>query len=176
MIRRPPRSTRVRSSAASDVYKRQISSSKRTACAGSNKALLAFSRRASLAPALTLHRTCANEGLLTAQRPTDGASAPPLLLCAADDFRFLAASVVVKFRRATPVFFCKGGARSNPSNRGDPFLASLRAIMGEGGMDKSAPPAQLHAPPAQRGLFMFGKSFLTPGIHYVTLWSSLERF
>ena len=32
-------------------------------------------------------------------------------------------------------------------------------------MDKSAPPAQLHAPPAQRGLFMFGKSFLTPGIH-----------
>ena len=37
--------------------------------------------------------------------------------------------------------------------------------MGEGGMDKSAPPAQLHAPPAQRGLFMFGKSFLTPGIH-----------
>ena len=66
---------------------------------------------------------------------TDGARAPPLLLCAADDFRFLAASVVVKFRRATPVFFCKGGARSNPSNRGDPFLASLRAIMGEGGMD-----------------------------------------
>ena len=37
--------------------------------------------------------------------------------------------------------------------------------MGEGGMDKSAPPAQLHAPPAQRGLFMFGKSFTTPGIH-----------
>mgnify|MGYP007128794054 FL=1 len=32
-------------------------------------------------------------------------------------------------------------------------------------MDKSAPPAQLHAPPAQRGLFMFGKSFPTPGIH-----------
>ena len=32
-------------------------------------------------------------------------------------------------------------------------------------MDKSAPPAQLHAPPAQRGLFMFGKSFTTPGIH-----------
>ncbi|WP_460379505.1 hypothetical protein, partial [Staphylococcus aureus] len=28
MIRRPPRSTRVRSSAASDVYKRQICSSK----------------------------------------------------------------------------------------------------------------------------------------------------
>ena len=39
--------------------------------------------------------------------------------------------------------------------------------MGEGGMDKSAPPAQLHAPPAQRGLFMFGKSFLTPGIHFI---------
>ena len=127
------------------------SSSKRTACAGSNKALLAFSRRASLAPALTLHRTCANEGLLTAQRPTDGASAPPLLLCAADDFRFLAASVVVKFRRATPVFFCKGGARSNPSNRGDPFLASLRAIMGEGGMDKSAPPGAAARPPRRRG-------------------------
>ena len=32
-------------------------------------------------------------------------------------------------------------------------------------MDKSAPPAQLHAPPAQRGLFMFGKSFPKPGIH-----------
>ena len=87
------------------------SSSRRTTCAGSNKALLAFSRRASLAPALTLHRTCANEGLLTAQCPTDGASAPPLLLCAADDFRFLAASVVAKFRRATPVFF----ARAEPA-------------------------------------------------------------
>ena len=40
-------------------------------------------------------------------------------------------------------------------------------------MDKSAPPAQLHAPPAQRGLFMFGKSFPTPGIH--TLVESTRR-
>ena len=39
-------------------------------------------------------------------------------------------------------------------------------------MDKSAPPAQLHAPPAQRGLFMFGKSFLTPGIHLSRLFRS----
>ena len=46
-------------------------------------------------------------------------------------------------------FFCKGGARSNPSNRGDPFLASLRAIMGEGGMDTTTDVAN-NAPPAQR--------------------------
>ena len=104
-----------------------------------------------------------NDRLLTDERPIDGARAPPLLPCAADEFRFLDASV--SDRRSCSLF-CKGAARSNPSNRGDPFLASLRAIMGEGGMDKSAPPpAQLHAPPAQRGLFMFGKSFPTPGIH-----------
>ena len=43
-------------------------------------------------------------------------------------------------------------------------------------MDKSAPPAQLHAPPAQRGLFMFGKSFPTPGIHIYTayVWHSWD--
>ena len=61
------------------------SSSRNATSAGSNKALLAFSRRASLAPALTLHRTCANEGLLTAQRPIDGARALPLILCATDN-------------------------------------------------------------------------------------------
>ena len=38
-------------------------------------------------------------------------------------------------------------------------------------MDKSAPPAQLHAPPAQRGLFMFGKLFATPGIHSFTKYA-----
>ena len=94
--------------------------------------LFASSHRASSAPALTLHRVCGNEGLLTAQRPIDGARAPPLLPCAADAFRFLDASVSDRRSRS---LFCKGAARSNPSNRGDPFLASLRAIMGEGGMD-----------------------------------------
>ena len=100
---------------------------------------------------LTLHRVRGNEGLLSAPRPTDGARAPPLLLCAADDCCFLAASVVAKSStsHASLSDFCKGGARSNPSNRGDPFLASLRAIMGEGGMDTTTDVAN-NAPPAQR--------------------------
>ena len=108
----------------------------------------------------SLHRMRGNDRLLTDERPIDGARAPPLQPCAADDLRFLDASVSDRRSRS---LFCKGAARSNPSNRGDPFLASLRAIMGEGGMDKSAPPAQLHAPPAQRGLFMFGKYFQRRG-------------
>ena len=47
--------------------------------------LFASSRRASSAPALTLHRVRGNVGLLTAQRAIDGARAPPLILCAADN-------------------------------------------------------------------------------------------
>ena len=47
--------------------------------------LFASSRHASSAPALTLHRVRGNVGLLTAQRAIDGARAPPLILCAADN-------------------------------------------------------------------------------------------
>ena len=86
--------------------------------------------------------------MLTDERPIDGARAPPLLPCAADAFRFLDASVSDRRSRS---LFCKGAARSNPSNRGDPFLASLRAIMGEGGMDKSAPPGAAARPPGAEG-------------------------
>ena len=94
------------------------------------------------------HRIRGNDRLLTDERPIDGARAPPLLPCAADEFRFLDASVSDRRSRS---LFCKGAARSNPSNRGDPFLASLRAIMGEGGMDKSAPPGAAARPPGVEG-------------------------
>ena len=89
----------------------------------------------------SLDRMRGNDRLLTDERPIDGARAPPLLPCAADDFRFL--------DRRSRSLFCKGAARSNPSNRGDPFLASLRAIMGEGGMATTTDVAN-NAPPAQR--------------------------
>ena len=116
--------------------------------AGSNVELSPCSRRSSSAPALTLHRIRGNDRLLTDERPIDGARAPPLLPCAADEFRFLDASVSDRRSRS---LFCKGAARSNPSNRGDPFLASLRALMGEGGMDKSGPLPQKYTPPRRRG-------------------------
>ena len=88
----------------------------------------------------------------------------------------LAAMVVLAAIHAG-VFFSRieGGARSNPSNRGDPFLASLRAIMGEGGMDKSAPPGAAARPPGAEGtvhvrqvICNAGDSlgpFLTPVLH-----------
>ena len=73
------------------------SSSLRTSCpwtrswsrnatsAGSNRPFWGCPCCASSAPALTLHRVRGNVGLLTAQRAIDGARAPPLILCAADN-------------------------------------------------------------------------------------------
>ena len=65
------------------------SSSRRLTSAGSNALLSSCSRSSSSASALTLHRVCGNQGLLTAQRPIDGARAPPLIPCPADDFALL---------------------------------------------------------------------------------------
>ena len=61
------------------------SSSRSTTCAGSNEELSSCSRSSSSASALTLHRVCGNDRLLTAQRPIDGARALPLILCATDN-------------------------------------------------------------------------------------------
>ena len=64
---------------------RPRSSSRNAMSAGSNGAVSACSRCSSRAPAPTLHCVCGNEGLLTAQRPIDGARAPPLILCATNN-------------------------------------------------------------------------------------------
>ena len=58
--------------------------------------------RSSSAPALTLHPMRGNDRLLTDERPIDGARAPPLLPCAADDLRFLDASVSDRRSRSHP--------------------------------------------------------------------------
>ena len=117
--------------------------------------------------------------MLTDERPIDGARAPPLLPCAADEFRFLDASVSDRRSRS---LFCKGAARSNPSNRGDPFLASLRAIMGEGGMDKSAPPGAAARPPGAEGtvhvrqvISNAGDSLAYADLHFIARYSNKDR-